>query len=248
MPNIAVQLYTVREVMERDFIGTLRKVAEVGYEAVEFYTYGGLSPLALRKVVDDLGIKPLSSHISLTRLEEELEVVIQEAQAIGLDYLVCPWLPTERRQTVQDYADLAATLEKIGDRCNTEGIRFAYHNHDFELAKQDGQVGLDRLLNPSQKSGVQAELDLYWIHYAGEDPTHYIERYANRCDLLHVKDASKTDGSFAEVGSGVLDWQAIFAAAEASGAKWYIVEQDVCKGDPIESIRDSLEFLRRSPD
>lgn len=244
MANIAVQLYTLRELLEQDFAGTLRKVAGAGYKAVELHTYGGLTPQALRSLLDELGLQAISAHVALDRIEHELDAVIEEAKAIGFGYIVCPWLPPERRQTKEDYTALTAVLAAASKKVAEAGLVLAYHNHDFEFAQYDGTFALDALFANTDPELVQAELDLYWIHRAGQDPVAYVNKYAGRLDLLHMKDASKDDGSFAEVGQGVLDWENIIPAAKDAGVKWYIVEQDVCKGDPLECIQTSLNFLK----
>ncbi|GMA51973.1 hypothetical protein GCM10025857_33300 [Alicyclobacillus contaminans] len=113
---IAVQLYTLRNLLERDFVGTLQRVAAVGYRAVELYSYGGLSPQDLRKRLDDLGLRAVSAHVLLARLEQDLGNVLEEAHTIGLDYIVCPWLPPERRRTPDDYDRLADLLDRVGKR------------------------------------------------------------------------------------------------------------------------------------
>ncbi|GMA51974.1 hypothetical protein GCM10025857_33310 [Alicyclobacillus contaminans] len=124
-------------------------------------------------------------------------------------------------------------------------MQLAYHNHDFEFARLGETVALDRLLTRTRPDRVQAELDLFWIHQAGCNPVDYIQRYAGRLHLLHVKDVHASDGSFAEVGQGVLPWRELLSTARAAGVRWYIVEQDVCPRDPIASIEASLTFLRK---
>lgn len=243
MANIAIQLYTLRDLLDQDFAGTLRKVSEIGYSAVELHTYGGLSPEQLRALLDELNLQAVSSHVALTRIETELEAVIAEAQTIGFHYVVCPWLPEERRN---EYSQLANTLSEAGKRCAEAGLQLAYHNHDFELLSSEATLPLDALFQATDAKQVQAELDLYWVHRAGQDPVTYVNRYAGRLDLLHMKDVSSADGSFETVGQGILDWPQIIAAAKAVGVKWYIVEQDVCVGDPLESIAASLAFLVRN--
>lgn len=245
MPNIAVQLYTVRDLMAEDFVGTLKKVADIGFKAVEFHDYGGMTASELRAVIDDLGLKALSSHVALTRLETDLPQVIEEAKTLGMEYIVCPWLPEDRRQTAADFAGLTESLKTIATACEQQGLTLAYHNHDFEFAKFDGEFVLDSLLKNTAAYGVQAELDVYWVAKAGQSPSEYIARYTNRCDLLHVKDASKTDGSFERVGSGTLDFESIFSTAVQAGVKWYIVEQDVCPGNPLDAIATSLAFVEK---
>lgn len=245
MSKIGVQLYTLREQLEQDFVGTLKKVSDVGFRAVELHSYGGMTAEALRQVLDDLDLKAISSHVALSRLEEELPQVFEEAKVLGLEYLVCPWLPESRRQTAEDYAALTKTLKSVGEACKIQGLTLAYHNHDFEFVRFDGEFALDTLLKNTAADAVQAELDVYWIDKAGQNPSEYIARYAGRCDLLHVKDASKQDGSFESVGLGTLDFESIFATAAKSGVKWYIVEQDVCPGNPLDAIATSLAFVKQ---
>ncbi|WP_067619756.1 sugar phosphate isomerase/epimerase family protein [Alicyclobacillus acidiphilus] len=244
MTEIGVQLYTLRDLLAKDFVGTLRKVSEIGYRAVELHHYGGLEPTELRKVLDDLNLRPVSSHVALNRFESELDQVIDEAKAIGLEYLVCPFLPQERRQSKADYEALAGILAKAAQACKAAGIKLGYHNHDFEFETFDGTTALDLLLTALESEGVQMELDVYWAHKAGYQPTEFLRRYAGRADLLHAKDMSKETGAFETVGKGVLDWNSLFEAASAAGVKYYIVEQDVCPGDPLESIAASLAFLQ----
>lgn len=244
MSNIGVQLYTLREQLEDDFLATLQRVAEIGFSAVEFFHYGGLAPQVLRSEMNRLGLKALSSHVPLARLEDELDQVIDEAKVLGLEYIVCPWLPEDKRQTKNDYTALAATLRRVADAAQGAGIRVAYHNHDFEFTKFDDAFALDTLLAETRGAGVQSEIDMYWVYRAGQSPVAYLERYAGRCDLLHVKDVSRVDQSFETVGRGVLPMDDILATAQRAGVKWYIVEQDVCQGNPFDSIQASLHYLQ----
>ncbi|TDY51104.1 sugar phosphate isomerase/epimerase [Alicyclobacillus sacchari] len=244
MAEIGLQMYTLRDLLAADFAGTLKKVREIGYRVVELHTYGGYTAAQLRDLLDELGIRAVSCHVPLVRLESELDKVIEEAKQLGLDYVVCPWLPPERRQTKADYDALFAILHNAASTLQEAGLRLAYHNHDFEFQKFDGKTALDSLLSGLAADGVQMELDVYWAHKAGYNPVDYLNRYAGRADLLHMKDADGETGAFAEVGSGVLDWSAIIAAAEAAGVRYYIVEQDVCPGDPLAAIQSSLAFLQ----
>lgn len=246
MAKIAVQLFTLREQLQADFLGTLEKVSKIGYEAVELFGMdGGLSPKELHTGLKDLGLTPVSRHVGLDLLEGDLDSVIEEAKEIGYSYVMCPFLPPERRGFGSQFDKLCDTLNTVGEACAKAGLQFGYHNHDFEFEKQGESYLFDTLFARTDALKVQAELDLYWIHRAGEDPISYIKKYAGRCDLVHFKDASKEDGSFAEVGQGVLDWSGIVDAAKAAGVKWYIVEQDVCAGNPLDSIQTSLSFVSK---
>ncbi len=245
--RIGLQLYTLREAMSVDFVGTLEKVAAIGYRGVEFAGYGGFSAKELRHITSELGITPVSSHLPLDLLkntEQELEY----AKELGLSYVVCPWLPEELRKTMEQYRQLAETLEQIGEKCARQGIILCYHNHafEFELTSDTGVNALDEIYANTSAVHLQAELDTYWVAKGNLDPLAYLRKYAKRCPLVHLKDmANDETRSFAELGRGTLDIPAIIETASASGADWLIVEQDVCNGDPLESVAISFDYLRK---
>jgi sugar phosphate isomerase/epimerase len=244
-PPIALQMYTLREESERDFVGTLRKVAEIGYAGVEFAGTGGLTAAELRRLLDDLNLRPAGSHTGLEQLETNINAALDFNEALGNRYVVCPYLPQERRASADAYRALGELLNRTGAACQERGLQLCYHNHDFEFQQFDGQYALDILYAATDPKLVQAELDTYWIKKGGVDPAAYIRQYSGRCPLVHLKDiAPDAQGSFAEVGEGTQDWPAIFAASEAGGAQWYIVEQDRCQRPPLESIAISLRNLR----
>jgi sugar phosphate isomerase/epimerase len=233
-PGIALQLYTLREDMTRDYVGTLKEVAKLGYPAVQPYGYGGLAAKELRRVLDDLGLKVAGNHIGLDRLENNLDEEIEINQTLGNRDLVCPGLYPEARRAggVDTYRRFGELFARIAERCEAAGLRFSYHNHAFEFEKIDGQYPLDILMGAAGKTHL--EPDVYWI----------IKRFS--CPIIHLKDLDpKRDPSFAEVGAGIIDFDPIFAASEAGGAEWYVVEQDRCPGPALESARISLEALRR---
>jgi sugar phosphate isomerase/epimerase len=242
MASVALQLYTVRDESAKDFAGTIRRVAEIGYPAVELASYGGLSAADLKALLDEVGLKAASTHVGLAALEADLDKEIDYCAAVGCGYLVLPWLAPEMRDPAQLTA-LAPRLNEYGRRCRERGLVFAYHNHDFEfVAADDGAYLLDALLDSTDPALVQLELDIYWAAYAGVDPTAYLRRRAGRVPLVHLKDMA-TDRSFTEVGAGTIDMSGIFAAAEEGGATWYIVENDRPAMPPLESARRSLEYL-----
>jgi sugar phosphate isomerase/epimerase len=235
-------MYTVRDASARDFKATLRRVAEIGYRAVELAGLYNLTPAELRQTLGDLGLKCVSVHVGLPLLRQNLSHEIETYLTLGASYIVCPWLPPAERGDAAGYRALAAELNGIGERCRDNGLQLCYHNHDFELAQFNGQYALDILLENSDPANVQLEPDLYWLKFAGVDPVAYIRRWAGRAPLLHFKDMSTTQPpTFAEVGTGTLDWAGIMAASKEIGAKWHIVEQDTCPGDPLVSIKISHE-------
>lgn len=243
---IAAQMYTVREAAAQDFREVLRRVAALGYTGVELAGTFGLTAAELAQTLTDLGLACISAHVSLADLRRDLDDQIETYLALGAAYLVCPWLPPEQRGDEASYRALAAELNRIGEQCQANDLQFCYHHHDFELVQFKGIYALDILLENSDPAYVQLEADTYWLQFGGVDPVTYLRRWANRVPLIHLKDMTATEPpTFAEVGAGVLDWPGIFEAAKIGGAKWYIVEQDTCPGDPFESLKISLANLRR---
>lgn len=244
---IALQMYSVRVASDKDFLGTLAKVAEMGYDGIEFAGYGGLSAEALKSALDDLGLKAASSHIPITSLEnnDELAELIRYQQVIGSKNIVCPYLPPERR-TKEDYYNLIPILNRVGEQCFKEGINFSYHNHDFELrALDNGEIPLELLLNETNPEWVQTELDVYWLTKANENPVEWLKRYHNRTPLVHLKDMTTDEEQFfAELGTGGVDLSGVIEQASKSNVEWWVVEQDQSKIDPLQSVKMSLDYLK----
>jgi len=240
--GLALQLYTVRDETERDFAETLRRVAEIGYPAVEFAGYGGLSADELHQLLTEMSLQAASTHAGLAALEADIEREINYCLTISCSSLVLTSLPTNRR-TPDDVRALAPRLNEFGQRCRDQGITFGYHNHNFEFEQSDGTYLLDVLLDSTDPALVKLEFDVYWAAYAGVDPTTYLRQRAGRVPLIHLKDLA-ADRSFTEVGDGTLDVAAIIATAEEGGARWFIVENDKPHMPSLESARRSLENLR----
>ncbi len=242
---IALQMYTLRSETAKDFVGTLKKVAEIGYAGAEFAGTGPLSASELKSLIDGLGLEPAGSHIGLEQLETNISKVIDFNLEIGNKYIVCPGVPEERRNSEKAWKALAEAFNKIGAECKKHNMTFSYHNHSAEFEKFNGKYGLDILLESSDPELVYSQVDTFWVQYAGVDPAGFIKKHPGRCLLVHIKDmADDEKKSFAEIGEGILDFQAIFAACEEAGTKWYIVEQDTCSRPPLESVRISFENLK----
>ncbi|MGV3487563.1 MAG: sugar phosphate isomerase/epimerase family protein [Tuberibacillus sp.] len=243
---VALQMYTLRRESEKDFLGTLEKVAALGYSGVEFAGYGGLDPQVLKNVLSDNGLIPVSSHVPLHLLENELANVIKDLQALGCPHLVCPWLAPEQR-TEAFYAKLIDVLNHVGKNCREQGITFSYHHHDFELATLDnGKKPLEWLMAETNPDWVKVEFDVYWLKKAGEDPVDWLRRFKGRAPLIHLKDMTKDDTQFfAELGTGGVDIDSILNQGEPAGVEWWIVEQDECTGSPLDSVAASMEFLKQ---
>jgi len=244
-PVIALQLYTLRDLLVDDFAGTLRAVREIGYEYVQLCAPLPEGAQETRKILDTIGLLPAGVHVDMDSLDEKFDYWMSFADSVGTRDLIVPYLAEELRQTHEDWLAVAARLDALGARCKAAGIRLSYHNHSFEFeARFDGAPALDLLYANAAPDHLYAEIDTYWVQHGGCDPVDYILKYAGRLPILHVKDMTAGDEpTFAEIGQGILDWPAIIKAARASGVEYLCVEQDRCPGDPLESVRVSYDYL-----
>ena len=245
---IACQLYTVRDLTQQDFAKAVGAVAAIGYRAVELAGYGDLrSAVDVRKVLDDHGLTAVGSHTNIDALEKGLPRLLDDIQVLGNPALVLSFLPEPRRKDADGWRAAAASLNAIGLACSERGVEFAYHHHHFEFQKFDGRFGIDVLWQNTDPRLVKAELDTFWLRYAGIDPVKYINRLGSRTDLIHLKDVQPgPPARFGEIGTGILDFPAILAAAAGAGVRWGIVEQDsTYERPPLEALRLSFENLRR---
>lgn len=241
--RVGVQLYTVRQAMEKDVAGTLAHVASIGYREVEFAGLFGHKPEDVRKMLDANHLRAPSTHIGLDRLQKELDRVVDEARILGHEYITCPYLD-EKLRTPEGYPTLFDSLSRVGEGVRKAGFGFAYHNHDFEFKPlPDGKLPFDLLLERTDPKVVQIEMDLFWSTKGGANPLAYFKRWPGRFPMVHVKDM-KADGTMTEVGSGKIDWAHIFAAHRQAGIRHYFVEHDE-PADPWASITSSYAYLKR---
>lgn len=246
LSKIGLQLYTVRRDLERDFEGTLRAVAALGIAEVEFAGYFGRKPEDVRNLLKNLRLVSPSAHIDTKTLRGGLSKAIDEAKTIGHQYLALGYLPAEERKSLDDYKKLTELLNRAGEECRKSGLRFAYHNHDFEFKTIENQIPYDLILAETDAGRVKMELDLYWIGKAGFDPLPYFEKYPKRFPLVHVKDMDATPRKhFTEVGRGVVDFKKYFSKAGLAGIEHYFIEQDETPAEPLKSVEISLKYLRK---
>lgn len=242
--RIGVQLYTVRDLMKADVPGTLAKVAAIGYKEVEFAGYFGHTPAQIRALLRRNGLSSPSSHLPFESLETGWQKQLDDAKAAGHKWVTIAWLPEEKRRTLDDWKRHAALFNRAAAQAKAAGLRFAYHNHDFEIRPIDGTRPLDFLLNSTDPKLVDFELDLYWAVYGGGNPLDFFNRYPKRFPLVHVKDSSgPPDNRIVDVGQGTIDFRSIFAQSEKAGIKHYFVEHDQ-PADPIATIRNSYKNLQ----
>ena len=240
--RIGVQLYTVRALLQRDFDGTLAKIAAAGYRTVEFGGLDGPSPRETLAMLKRHGLAAPSGHAQLDDLERNLPKVLEDANAREQRYVVSPSVAENRHRTLDDWKRLCATFNAIGAQAKSAGLAFAYHNHDFEFAAVEGQIPYQLLLANTDPALVGMELDLYWMTHAGHDPVAWFHRYPGRFPLLHLKDATR-EGAITDVGNGTIDFKRILGAAASAGVTHCFVEHDD-PVDPIRSIETSLAYLK----
>ena len=245
---IACQLYTVRQLTQQDFAGTIREVAGIGFRAVELAGYGNLTSAGeVRKVLDDHGMAVVASHANLDALEKGLPRLLDDAATLGSPAIVLSFLPEGRRKDADGWKAAAFLLNQVGQACRDRGVELAYHHHHFEFQKFDGVFGLEILWRNTESAFLKAELDTFWLRYAGIDPVKYINRLGSRTTLIHLKDLRPGQPTrFGEIGTGILDFPAILTATQRAGVRWGIVEQDsTYERPPLESLRISFEHLSR---
>jgi sugar phosphate isomerase/epimerase len=239
---IALQPYTVRDELAKDYLGTLSRIAEVGYQAVELGPPPeGISIDALKQHLTQIGLGVVGAHAGIAQLTDGLDDLSAYLHEVGGTYVAISY----RFGSRQDVLDAARQFNTIGQRCRERGIQFLYHNHNWEFTRFDGEYALDTLLAETDPELVKMELDTYWVQRGGEDPVAYLRRLHGRCPLLHVKDVEPGEEQFfAEVGEGTLDWGAILREAEAAGTQWLVVEQDRSRRPVFESIAISYRNLK----
>jgi sugar phosphate isomerase/epimerase len=243
---IGVQLYTVRGEMKKDVAATLARVARIGYTEVEFAGYFDKSPREIRALLDANGLRAPSSHLQTPILGAQWPAALDAAKVIGHEYVVVPWFDRSKWRGLDDVKRLADQFDQAAADAKKAGLRFAYHNHDFEFAPLEGKVPYDLMLERMDAQAVKLEMDLYWTVKGGANPVAYFEKYPGRFQLLHVKDMDSTPRRyFADVGRGTIDFKSIFARSRQAGVRHYFVENDEPAGSPFESLRVSYEYLRQ---
>lgn len=241
--NVAVQLYTLRDETNVDFVGVLEKVAKIGYEGVEFAGYGDISAVKMKEYLKMFGLKVFGSHIGIDILTNKLDEEIEYNLEIGNKYIV---LPGNQYGSKDDYLRAAEKYNEIGLKCKANGLQFCYHNHAHEFESFDGEYGLDIIFKNTDPQLVKTEIDTFWVYYAGVDPLDYLSKYSGRCPLVHIKDMEAGEDKInTEVGSGIIDIKSIITVAEAAGSECLIVEQDTCKMPSHESVEISFNNLQK---
>ena len=246
---IGLQLYTVRKEINEDLIGTLKKVAEIGYKSIELAGYRngqfyGMTPKEFKNITDDLGLKILSTHNGIR--PEHIDKIAEDVASIGIEYCVLPMLGNSQRKTLDDYKKQAELFNTYGEVCKKSGIQFAYHNHAFEFELMEGKIPYEILVEGTDPDLVKFEMDLFWIIKGGYKPQTYFNKYPGRFALWHVKDQDPETGKYTEVGSGNINFEEIYGQASRSGMQYFFVELDNSDRPALESIKISFDYLNKA--
>lgn len=250
--QLGLQLYTLRDSIHGDPKGVLGHVADYGYKELETFSYRdgkifGMAFADFGKCVKDLGMNVVSGHYGLDQaISDSWDAAISDAKSIGQEYMVVPYLVDTDRKSLDHYKKVCEQLNKAGEACRKQGMKFGYHNHAFEFEVMEGKKPFDLMLDELDPKYVSIEMDIYWVIRAGEDPIRYFERYPGRFEQWHVKDMEKNNKDRnANVGTGSIDYKQIFAKAKISGMQHWYVEQESYPGEPIESVAASAGYLKK---
>ncbi len=245
--SIAAQLYTLRDFMKTPdaIFETLKRVKQMGYNAVQVSGIGPIEPLLLKKMAEETGLEICATHTSYDRLKNDIDAVIEEHKLWNCEYIGLGGLPQSFRSSQDGYVAFLTEVSGFTRKIKQSGLQFVYHNHKFEFEKFGGKTGLEILFDNSDPGTFGFEIDTYWVQAGGGNPVDWIRKVEGRMGIVHFKDmAIKEDQQiFAEIGEGNLDWPSIIKACRETGVKWYAIEQDVCLRDPFESLAISLRYL-----
>jgi len=244
--HFGVQLYSFRNEMAKDAIGTLKQIASLGFKEIETARsqkghYYGLGPAEMKSVCEDLNMNLKSGHV---HLDDKWQQTMEEAVESGQEYLICSSMPSQG-QTVDNYKKVAEEFNKAGEACKKLNLKFGYHNHEYEFESENSQVLYDVLLNNTEADLVHMELDLGWVIVAGKDPLDYFKKYPGRFPLWHLKDMDMDKKESTEFGKGGLDIPAMMAHKEDSGVKHIFIEQEEYEKNPLESMKHNMAFLKK---
>ena len=236
-----LQLYSIRDITKDDLDGALRQVSEMGYKFVEFAGFFGHSAQEVKAMLDKYGLKVSGTHTGWQEVAEHFEETVAYHKAIGNKNIIIPGCDLSTQEKLDEFVKMANEFQP---KLAAEGIRFGYHNHAHEFAKDGDDVLMDVLMENTEKE-IFAEFDVFWVAYAGYDPVEYIRRYAGRQPLMHLKELAADRRANVELGTGVLDFAAIIRAGQQAGTEHFIIEQEEYTLPPLESCKASLDAVLR---
>jgi sugar phosphate isomerase/epimerase len=230
--KFGIQLWTVKQALAKDPLGVLKHLSNCGYKQIESFEgangmFWGMKNTEFKKQLGDLEMNMIASHCDINK---DFERKAGEASEIGMKYLICPHIGAQK--SIDDYKRFGDQFNKCGEIANKNGIRFAYHNHDYSFKAMAGGMPQDVLMNATDANLVDFEMDIYWVVAAGADPIAYLKKYPNRFKLCHVKDLIKTPTGHESclLGKGTIDFKNILYVGAQNGLKFHIIEQESYTG------------------
>jgi sugar phosphate isomerase/epimerase len=242
--KFAAQLYTLREELKRGIVPVFKELKKMGWAGVQLSALPpGYDPEEVAAALKENELGTAGIHISIDRLENDLDNLLDEVSLYQTKDIVCPFIPENLRNR-EGYQKVKTLLNEVAEKA--PGYRISYHNHAFEFDTEiEGKSSLEYLLEPTAENKILAEIDVFWVKKGGRDPLQFLQAYAQRMPIIHLKDMTKDERkTFAEVGTGLIDFAPILDWCEKSGVEWYAVEQDICPGNPMDSLQTSLENLK----
>ena len=250
LKDFGIQLWSVRDDLAKDPKGVLKQLASYGYKQIESFEgskgiFWGMTNTEFKSYMDELGMKIIASHCDINK---DFEAKAADAAAIGMKYLICPWKGPQK--DIDAFKKFAEEFNQKGEICKKNGIRFAYHNHDYSFVNMNGEMGQDVMMKNTDPKLVDFELDMYWVVAGGQDIERWLNKYPKRFRLCHVKDrkknatATEKDASVV-VGTGSIDYAKILKTAKKQGMEYYIIEQEKWEGTtPMQAAQANAGYMK----
>lgn len=240
--KIGAQLYTLRNFMQTpdDIAATLKRVKEMGFDVVQLSGHGPIDPQRLADIVNGLDLDVCITHTPYDRLLHDLDNVIAEHRLFGCDAVGLGAMPEQFRNSAEGVRSFLSEITPVAEKLAAEGMRFGYHNHNFEFEAFGGRRVIDMMIEDAPKS-FGFILDTYWVQAGGGDPASFVRKVAGRMKVIHFKDMTIFGGKqdFAPVGEGNIDFLPVIAALRETGVAYIVIEQDTCHSDPFDCLATS---------
>jgi len=241
--NIGLQLYSLREKCGENFENVLKVLSNAGYDGVEFYSFFDIEANKMKQMLNNYSLKSMGTHTSIDVLKNDLDGLMRYSTTLESENVALAYYAAEDRD---EWLRLGEILEKSGEKLRRNGINLMYHNHGHEFEpKFNGEMAENIILNNTSPENVSLELDCYWVKYADINPEEYLENNLNRIKTIHLKDMNKNEKKMTEVGTGIINCSGLYNICREAGFKWVVIEQDEIYLDPFESIKISIDNVRK---
>ncbi len=242
-PQIGLQLYSLREKCNENLENVLKSLSAFGYDGVEFYSFYGIEERDMKGLLEKYNLKSMGTHTNAEKLQNDLEGLIRYNTLLESQYVTLGYYNGESKE---DWLRLSELLEKTGEKLRSNGLDLMYHNHGHEFEPRfNGEMAEDIILENTSPENVSLELDCYWVKYANVDPDAYLKKNLSRIKTIHLKDMDANERKMTEVGTGINHCAGLYHICREAGFKWVIIEQDLIEMDPFESVKISIDNVRR---